>query len=750
MQKILLLLNRDSVIGKRNKKRATDSTLNSQLIQLCVFCLLPFAFSCCTYEIKIRDGKTAFERKQYAVASKFFEKEYTATTSRVEKNKIALQLSESYNQLHDYPKAETWFKKAYDGGAGIEALKQYAQTLKKSEHYKEAIETFKTLGAEIGSPYEFKKDIAACQIAQTWLNDTAYSGYRIFNAPFNSPQNDYAPALFEKDKIVFTSDRPSAKGEKNYNWTGKKFADLFVVETLHATSSNPDLHATSSNPDLHATSSNPDVHATSSNPDVHATSSNPETLHATSLPFDAALNSDFNEACATFTAAGDKVFFVKSGGEKDVDIQYTRIFYSNRINGTWTTPEVLSFCKDKVNYTAPHVTANGKMLYFSANDAEGWGGYDLYFCPLSNDGFTEPKLMPRSLNTIGNESYPFADGDTLYFASDYWQGMGGFDIFKSVHQKNGDWSTPENLKAPINSGADDFGLIIDKSIETLHATSPQKGYFTSNRLGGKGNDDIYAFERFTPPPRPAVVKLDTPKTAVPSKLIYKNTLDVYVLEKIYANPDNPNSKVLGRKPLLGSTIKLSTLNSSKLNAQSSKLFEVNQEGFININLEDNTDYSFIANKTDYLNNTAIFTSKGLTRDAANPEKTYEVEILLERIFKNKEITLENIYYDYDKWNIRDDAKPTLNELGNLLQNNPAIKIQLSSHTDCRGRDAYNLTLSQKRAESAVEYLISRGIETQRLRAQGYGETQPAVNCVCEKCTEEQHQSNRRTTFKILE
>ena len=713
MQKILLLLNRDSVIDKRNKKRATDSTLNSQLIQLCVFCILPFAFSCCTYEIKIRDGKTAFERKQYAVASKFFEKEYTATTSRVEKNKIALQLSESYNQLHDYPKAETWFKKAYDGGAGIEALKQYAQTLKKSEHYKEAIETFKTLGAEIGSPYEFKKDIAACQIAQTWLNDTAYSGYRIFNAPFNSPQNDYAPALFEKDKIVFTSDRPSAKGEKNYNWTGKKFADLFVVETLHATSSNPDVHATS-------------------------------------LPFDAALNSDFNEACATFTAAGDKVFFVKSGGEKDVDIQYTKIFYSNRINGTWTTPEVLSFCKDKVNYTAPHVTANGKMLYFSANDAEGWGGYDLYFCPLSNDGFTEPKLMPRSLNTIGNESYPFADGDTLYFASDYWQGMGGFDIFKSVHQKNGDWSTPENLKAPINSGADDFGLIIDKSIETLHATSPQKGYFTSNRLGGKGNDDIYAFERFTPPPRPAVVKLDTPKTAVPSKLIYKNTLDVYVLEKIYANPDNPNSKVLGRKPLLGSTIKLSTLNSSKLNAQSSKLFEVNQEGFININLEDNTDYSFIANKTDYLNNTAIFTSKGLTRDAANPEKTYEVEILLERIFKNKEITLENIYYDYDKWNIRDDAKPTLNELGNLLQNNPAIKIQLSSHTDCRGRDAYNLTLSQKRAESAVEYLISRGIETQRLRAQGYGETQPAVNCVCEKCTEEQHQSNRRTTFKILE
>ena len=682
-----------------------------KLLIVLIFYFQLFFSSSCTYEIKIHDGKTAFERKQYAVASKFFEKEYVASKSRVEKNKIALQLSESYNQLHDYPKAETWFKKAYDGGAGIEALKQYAQTLKKSERYKEAIETFKTLGAEIGSPYEFKKEIAACQIAQTWLNDTAYSGYRVFNSPFNSPQNDYAPAFFEKDKIVFTSDRSTSKGEKNYNWTGKKFADLYVVVPLQATSQ----------------------------------------------PFDVAINSDFNDASATFTELGDKVFFVRSGGEKGVDIQYTKIFYSNKINGTWTTPEVLSFCKDKVNYTAPHVTTNGKMLYFSANDAEGWGGYDLYFCPLGSDGFTEPKLMPRSLNTIGNESYPFTDGDTLYFASDYLQGMGGFDIFKSVHQKNGDWSTPENLKAPINSGADDFGLIVGYEPLTisneptlngslLKAKSSkllQKGYFTSNRLGGKGNDDIYAFERFTPPPRPVVIKLDTPKTINPNKLIYKNTLDVYVLEKIYANPDNPNSKVLGRKPLLGSTV-------SMVVNKKSKSYEVNQEGFISINLNDNSDYSFVANKTDYLNNTATFTTKDLPRDAANPEKTYEVEILLEHIFKNKEITLENIYYDYDKWNIRDDAKPTLIELGNLLQNNPAIKIQLSSHTDCRGRDTYNLTLSQKRAESAVEYLISRGIETLRLRAQGYGETQPAVSCVCEKCTEEQHQSNRRTTFKILE
>jgi peptidoglycan-associated lipoprotein len=138
------------------------------------------------------------------------------------------------------------------------------------------------------------------------------------------------------------------------------------------------------------------------------------------------------------------------------------------------------------------------------------------------------------------------------------------------------------------------------------------------------------------------------------------------------------------------------------------------------------------------------------KDPANPIQKFEVEITLDKIFKNKEIALENIYYDLDKWDIRADAQPTLNKLAETLIQNPQVKIQLSSHTDCRGNDAYNGTLSQKRAESAVNYLISRGLDPVRLIAKGYGETQPAMSCDCKKCSEDEHQANRRTTFKVLE
>ena len=151
-----------------------------------------------------------------------------------------------------------------------------------------------------------------------------------------------------------------------------------------------------------------------------------------------------------------------------------------------------------------------------------------------------------------------------------------------------------------------------------------------------------------------------------------------------------------------------------------------------------------------MNNQAKFTSKGLGKDPANPIQKFEVEIVLDKIYKNKEITLENIYYDYNKWDIRSDAQPTLNKLADILAQNPQIRIQLSSHTDCRGNDAYNETLSQKRAESAVNYLISKGLDASRLVAKGYGESQPAITCDCKKCTEDEYQANRRTTFKVLE
>lgn len=648
--------------------------------------------SSCTYLIKIKDGKTAYERKQYAVAANYFQKEYSKAKSSLEKGKIAFLLGESFRQLHNDTKAVQWYKTAYESYANVDALKEQAYCLKRQGQYKEAAEAFKQLGTEIGSPYEYKREITACTVAQGWIDDAKYSGFKVETTDYNSSDADYLPAMYENKTLVFTSDRANSTGEVTYGWTGRRFTDLFIAE------------------------------------------------NNTAKNFDNSINTPFNEAAASFTADFTEMYFVRSGGEQ-AEEQFTKIYYSKKINGTWTTPEVLSFCKDKVNYSTPSVSKDGKVLYFSCNDSEGWGGLDIYACTKGADGFTDPVILNRSINSVGNEAYPFIDGDTLYFASDYHTGMGGWDIFKSYKLKDNNWSAPQNMKFPINSGADDFGWVIDNQ-SPLSEGIFQQGYFTSNRSGGKGSDDIYRFERGIPPPRPVVVKVDTPSKTLP-KIVYKNILDVIVLEKIWAIPDNPNSAVKGRKPLANAQITAQMGNQKRV-------LSINTEGVASIELDDNMDYSFVASKEGYLNNQAKFTSKGLGKDPANPVQKFELEIVLDKIFKNREITLENIYYDYDKWDIRTDAQPTLNKLAETLSQNPTIKIQLASHTDCRGNDTYNATLSQKRAESAVSYLISRGIEASRLSAVGYGESQPAVSCDCKKCTEADHQANRRTTFKIVE
>ncbi|MEL7220524.1 MAG: OmpA family protein, partial [Bacteroidota bacterium] len=231
-----------------------------------------------------------------------------------------------------------------------------------------------------------------------------------------------------------------------------------------------------------------------------------------------------------------------------------------------------------------------------------------------------------------------------------------------------------------------------------------------------------------------------PDNTVP--IVYKNYLDVYVVEKIYQEPGNPNSEVLGRRPLNGATLDI------KL-AKENRAVTIDEEGKVRLTLKDNSAYEFFASKEGYLNNDARFSSVGLGRDPNNPEQIYEVEIVLEQIFLDQEIVLENIYYDFDQSFIRNDAKPTLNELASVLRKNPEINIQLGSHTDCRGADGYNETLSRKRAQAAVDYLIENGIEAFRLAAVGYGENSPAADCLCSRCDEDQHQQNRRTTFKIL-
>ncbi|HOY04242.1 MAG TPA: OmpA family protein [Saprospiraceae bacterium] len=665
-----------------------------------IFVLL--LLSACTYTLKIKDGKTAYERKQYAVATPMLEKEFSRAKTRNEKGQIAYLLGESYRHTGRDEKALEWFKTAYDNNGGAEALKAYAYALKKMERYAEARDAFKNLGIEIGSPYEYRKDITACTVSEGWLKEKPTNGWAVEPTSFNSSQNDFAPLLFPDGRLVFSSDRSMSTGEAKYNWTGNRFMDIFIVDPNNAS------------------------------PQV----------------FDNQLNTENNEATPCFDKTGNEVFFVRAVGAYKGDDAFNKIYFANRTSdeGGWGTPVPLPYQKEKVNYLHPALSADGNTLYFASNDPEGWGGFDLYAMQRSGkteSGWEEPKLLTRAINTPGNEVFPSFDADTLYFASDGLTGMGGLDIFRTYKMERNAWAPPINLKAPINSGADDFGMAVVPG-KNAAARKPgdliRSGFFTSNRTAeaARGGDDIFRFEQKVPPPKPP--KVDTVDK---KNLIYKMVLEVYVLEKILTDPNDPNSKVLGRKPLSGAGL---TIDAGK----KPQSVTVKDDGYYKLELAENTDYQFGAALPGYLSNTARFSTRGMAKDPNNPVQTFELEIVLDKIYRDKEIVLENIYYDYDKWDIRPDAEPTLNRLAEVLRQNPTIRIQLGSHTDCRGNDSYNSTLSQRRAESAVNYLITKGIDAGRLGAVGYGETQPAADCACAKCTEVEHQTNRRTTFKVVE
>ena len=639
----------------------------------------------------------AFDRKQYAVAIPMLKKEYTKSKSRIQKGKLAMMIGESYRHTNQSPASIEWYLTAYDSGSGEEALKQHAYALKRDGQYEAAKTAFKNLGIEIGSPYEYRREIQACELAIGWNGESKESReYKISPVSFNSADSEYAPAIYPDEQLLFTSDRNSATGEATYNWTGNAFSDIFTVNL-----NNNEIEG-----------------------------------------FSTLINSIHNEGTVAFNANYTEMYFSRCYTDEKRGDNYCKLMVANMEDGAWTIPEPMSFVEDKVNYGHPAISADGETLYFSSDHPDGWGGYDIYYVKNSLDGWGEPKLMSRDINTQGDEKFPSVDQDTFYFSSDYHAGLGGLDIFRIYKMKNGRWSSPQNLKPPVNSSEDDFGFVVNTFAKNKKGIL-ESGFFSSSRQDGMGGDDIYQYEKVVPPPPPPLPTLDTVITEKPKLIVYKMLLNVYVLEKIYKIPNNPNSAVLGRRPLGEANLDVSF-------GKEKKTYPVSPDGLVQIELDEETDYRFFASKTEYLNNTDFFSTKGIGKDPKSPVKKFELEIELDKIFRNTEINLDNIYYDFDDWAIRTDAEPTLNQLATTLSQNPNIRIELASHTDCRGPASYNETLSQRRAQSAVDYLITIGIAANRLQAKGYGENSPAIECNCKLCEEEEHQANRRTTFKVID
>lgn len=654
--------------------------------------------SACTLSKAVRDGRTAHQQKQYSLAVEMLEKEIGKTSpDSKEYAEISYLLGESYKYLNDSDNSLKWFIEAAKNDYGPDAYWEMAYALKKKERYEDAILSFRKLSQMTSRQDVIRKEIEKCRVARRWTDSEGSHDYMLEAIVLNTPESDYAPFVLNGSFIVFTSDRfiPSSEEEDTYKWTGNSFSDLYISQIGRYEA----------------------------------------------IPFDENINTPHNEGTAAFSADGSEMYFTRCFSE--VGDSYCRIMRAFQDGGSWTSGEPAFSMKPRVNYGDPMLIENDEVLLFTSDDPTGIGAHDLYYSVRQDDGsWSSPELMPSYLNTIGEERFPTWHDGNLYYSSDHFEGFGGLDIYKTTLNEDGTWSQPENMMQPINSSEDDYSFVVVPK-ETYQPGIKLHAFFTSTR-GIFGNDDIYSLMEIVEEEdmdiSEPVAEEDT-EVEVVSKSFF---LRAKVVEKIFVMPDNPNSYVVGQKPVEGASIKISGI-------EEEAVLVTDESGEIFIEADTSTNYHFLAGKQGYLNNGTAFTLAERDLSPYGDGHIFEIELEIEKIFEGVEITLENIYYDFDEYFIREDAKPALDYLVKVLNDNPAINIELSSHTDCRGEEDYNNELSQNRANAAIEYIsVDGGIDPSRLSAVGYGESRPEIDCICEDCTEDEHQINRRTTFKILQ
>ncbi len=428
--------------------------------------------------------------------------------------------------------------------------------------------------------------------------------------------------------------------------------------------------------------------------------------------FDRTINSEASEGPMCFNATYDEIYFTRCVEMQERDV-YCRIYHSRKTLGEWQEPKPILFFDETINVGHPAYLESDSTLFFSAK-AEG--NHQLYFSRKLANGWSLPELMPNSISGPYDEKFPVVDGDTLYFSSNRFPGYGQLDIYKSYITQEGFWATPELLEPPYNSGADDFGYV---------RLVPEPGaerqvLISSNRKGSRGLDDIFEIIEYK------IIPEET-EEGEPEKdfTIY---VSIKTTDKLTGQPLISDIQWSSEGKLMGNT---------KTDQAGRSIREAGGSG----------SYNYVISKSGYLNKT--FELDLPQRNVLKADTTVHTNVKLEPIKIGEEIVLEDIYYDFDKWDIREDAKPSLDSLAILLQDNPTMRIELSSHTDCRGDNDYNLELSEKRARSAVQYLLTKGFDQSRIRDKGYGELRPQATCECDQCTEEEHQENRRTSFTIL-
>ncbi|NLA23433.1 MAG: OmpA family protein [Bacteroidales bacterium] len=642
----------------------------------------------------IDKGNDAYDNYMFEIAANYYERAMPAIKNNEEKALVSLKLGVCYFEIGKFSQAEACFSRAFNLTLyskidnpelnKAEVLLKYADALRMSGTYEKAIDIYDMYLQSAPNDYRAINGKESCINAPKWINRP--TRYKVTNvAAFNSSKLDFAPAWASKDfrSIFFTTSRDGTMGNRNNYKSGQKFTDIFEV--------SQDRKGSWSEP----------------------------------VPVGGEINSEFDEGAAFVSAKGTEVLFTRCEAGKKIDIP-CRIFMSTKRGNAWAVPTEITidgFEGWEVGY--PALNKQGNEIIFASNKAGGYGGMDLYKGSFDQKNARVINVMNLgyNINSIGNEVFPnIRDDGRLYFSSDGRGGMGGLDIFVAEPDGNGFFKEAENMKYPINSSYDDFGIIFKGNIE--------EGYFSSNRPGGKGGDDIYSF--YLPP---LVVKVQG---------FVKDTTD---LRKIVRLKD-ANVSLLDEQSIVGEI--LSDAN-----------------GAFQFVLEPNKNYSLKAMVDEnYFANSVAFTTKGVEYDTV-----IYIDLNLAKI--PLIIELPNIEYDLGKATLRPESTVSLDGLVKTLNDNPHITIEMRAHTDYRGSDESNQILSENRAKSCVDYLILKGINPERLFWKGFGESSPKeinendaernkflkvgdvltedfINALPNRDQmEAAHQLNRRTEFSVL-
>jgi len=628
-------------------------------------------FSGCKSKRTMAEANKTFEKKLFYEAAQQYAQVAKNTKNNNERKEAFYKEGVSHLMYNNYAKAEKAFEKAVKGKAGIEAKLKYAETLMLQEKYTEAIIKLNEIIAEDAANKDAECLKEGCTLALKWKNEK--TRYIIENfKKVNTRESDYSPFLLEKDGLIFTSNRADGMSSKPYKWTGDYYEDVYIAKI--------------------------------SKKKGVTTFENPELLKGD-------VNTNFNEGTAAFADKGKTIYYTQCNGSDGKG--YTCKIYSATKRGKeeFLQSTLLEFsASDSFSCGHPTISTDGQKLYFSSNMPGGYGGFDLYVVNFVKKGKTwsEPLNLGPTINTSRDEMYPYLHEDgTLYFSSNGHCGIGGLDICFTTGAGN-EWAKPENMKSPFNSSADDFAPWL--------APNKESGYFTSNRAGGRGKDDIYAFSM-----RPCelfltgVVRDEKTKQVIPNAQV-----------KIKSNKSND-------------LILLTTdaAGSYKLPLTKETKYELYASG-------PEFDY-YLDSRTAFASSEGVACFTTLTQDFLLPK--------VEPVF------VVGILYGLDSADIRPTAAVLLQDsVVSVLKKFPRLKIELGSHTDCRATHAYNEGLSQRRADSAVAFIISRGIDSDRVVAKGYGETKLLLKkCACDLsdpdnkiCSEAEHQLNRRTEITIID